>query len=171
LNHFRSMTQHHQASAIADTGSAETGNKLYPSESEELFPLWSHDRAPQDDAIRFNGGDNGATVEELSEAGGNGQVGITSYLPPLNTWLLLAGCGATLLLIALIVGYAVYKFRRRNEGSYNVEENRTFINQRSSSTLAPTPLLPPSLETATELAPLRRCTPVEIEFPNKEWYV
>uniref|UniRef100_A0A158R821 Neurexin 2a n=1 Tax=Taenia asiatica TaxID=60517 RepID=A0A158R821_TAEAS len=166
-----SMTQHHQAPAIADTGSAETGGKLYPSESEELFPPWSHDRAPQDDAIRFNGGDNSATVEELSEAGGNGQVGITSYLPSLNTWLLLAGCGATLLLIALIVGYAVYKFRRRNEGSYNVEENRTFINQRSSSTLAPTPLLPPSLETATELAPLRRCTPVEIEFPNKEWYV
>ncbi|VDM18551.1 unnamed protein product [Hydatigera taeniaeformis] len=167
----RSMTQHHQAPAIADTGSVEIGGKLYSSESEELFPPWSHDRAPQDDAIRFNGADNSVNVEDLSESEGNGQVGIANYLPSLNTWLLLAGCGAMLLLIALIIGYAVYKFRRRNEGSYNVEENRTFINQRSTSTLAPTPLLPPSLETATELAPLRRCTPVEIEFPNKEWYV
>ncbi|CUT98709.1 neurexin [Echinococcus multilocularis] len=170
-NLHQSMTQHHQAPAIADTSSADIGSKLYPSESEEIFPPWSHDRASQDDANRLNGVDNSASLEQLSEAEKNGQVGITSFLPSPNTWLLLAGCGTTLLLIALIIGYVIHKFRWRNEGSYNVEENRTFINRRLTSTLAPTLLLSPSLETATELAPLRRCTPLETEFPNKEWYV
>ncbi|EUB63390.1 Neurexin-1-alpha [Echinococcus granulosus] len=117
-----SMTQHHQAPAIADTSSADIGGKLYPSESKEIFPPWSHDRAPQDDANRLNGVDNSASLEQLSEAEKNGQVEITSFLPSLNTWLLLAGFGTTLLLIALIIGYVVHKFRRRNEGSYNKQQ-------------------------------------------------
>ncbi|VUZ38630.1 unnamed protein product, partial [Hymenolepis diminuta] len=167
----QSMTQHQQASPVDDNGLADNGRKLYPSEPEELFPSWSHDRAPQDDAIRFNGGDGIPNLEELSELESSSQSGTISYFPSLYTWLLLAGSGAAILLILLIIGYAVYKFRRRNEGSYNVEENRTFIDQRSTSTLAPTPVFSTPVEPATELTTLQRCTPVEAGTPNKEWYV
>ena len=165
------MTQQHQAPAFADTGGSDDGGKFYSPDSEELFPNWSHDRAPQDDAIRFHGAEGSQGLDELSEMEVNAQSGITSFPPSINTWLLLGGCSLAILLAALIIGYAVYKFRRRNEGSYNVEENRTFINQRLTSTLAPTPALSPSLETATELAPLQRCIPVEVDSSNKEWYV
>ncbi|KAM7535315.1 hypothetical protein Aperf_G00000097705 [Anoplocephala perfoliata] len=166
-----SMTQHQQASSLEETVFVDNGGKVHPSGSDELFPSWSHERAPQDDAIRFNGGDNSQSLEELSEVEGVSNSGIAHYSPSLHTWLLLAGCVTAVILIALVIGFAVYKFRRRNEGSYNVEENRTFINQRSTSTLAPTPLLSTAIEPATELVPLQRRTPVEVESPNKEWYV
>lgn len=165
------MTQHHQAPAIADISGTDDGIKLYSPDSEEFFPTWSHDRAPQDDAVRFHGAEGAQSPDELSEVDVNSQNGFSSSLPSFNTWLLLAGCCLTILLLALLIGYAVYKFRRRNEGSYNVEENRTFINQRSTSTLSPTSVLPPTLDTGTELAPLQNCMPVEVESPNKEWYV
>lgn len=169
---LRSMTQHQQASSIEETGTVDNSGKLHHSESDELFPAWSHDRAPQDDAIRFNGGDSTPNLEELPEVESESQSGFNNYYSPsLHTWFLLAGCVTAIILIALIIGFAVYKFRRRNEGSYNVEENRTFISQRSTSTLAPTPLLSSVIEPATELAPLQRRTPVEVESPNKEWYV
>lgn len=167
---FRSMTQH-QAPSIDDNGLADNGGKSYSPESEELFPTWSHDRAPQDDAIRFNGGETLTNLDDLTELEGSSQSGISNYLPSLHTWFLLGGCSAAVILVILLIGYAVYKFRRRNEGSYNVEENRTFIDQRSTSTLAPTPLLASPAEPATELATLQRATPVEGATPNKEWYV
>nr|CDS33707.2 neurexin 2a [Hymenolepis microstoma] len=167
----QSMTQHHQAPATDDSDHVSNNEKIYSPDSNKIFPPWSDDRAPQDDEIGFNSGDSILNLEQPPEIIGNSPPGIINYFSSLYTWLLLAGCGAAILIIFLTVGYAVYKFRRRNEGSYNVEENRTFIDQRSTSTLSPTSLLATPVEPPTELTTLQRCTLVEPVTPNKEWYV
>ncbi|VDO00020.1 unnamed protein product [Rodentolepis nana] len=164
----QSMTQHHQAPQTDDNEFVVNNGRTHSTDSGKIIPPWGDDRAPQDDEIRFNPGDSIPNLEQPSEVMGNNPPGIINYFPSLYTWLLLAGCGAAILIIFLTVGYAVYKFRRRNEGSYNVEENRTFIDQRSTSTLSPTPLLATPVEPSTELTTLQRCTLVGAGTPNKE---
>ncbi|VDL94402.1 unnamed protein product [Schistocephalus solidus] len=118
-------------------GSSVEKDKFSPmkdSHSEEhaapIFELW--DKAPHDDT-RLAGP---VTVRESASHSTVGYEEIRtepfSPLKSLNFWIIFTIVCVVLPSFAILV-YLLFRCRRRNEGSYNVEENHTFIEQRALS--------------------------------------
>lgn len=150
---------------------AADSERIFPTEQDDAFRAWnSHDKATQDDGPRFLGKyDNTLNLVETSSF----NVTVNPLLPFLKFWLLIGGCCAALILMSLLMIYGVYKVRRRNAGSYNVEENRNFVNRGSTTNfLSHQP--PPGSTVVNNGTELNIITPGDAESaqsPTKEWYV
>ncbi|KAL7061062.1 hypothetical protein AAHC03_09690 [Spirometra sp. Aus1] len=91
-----------------------------------LFELW--DKAPHDDTRLVAPVSPRETVSHSTAGFEEIHPEPLSPLQSLNLWIVISIVGVVLASFAILV-YLLFRCRRRNEGSYNVEENHTFIER------------------------------------------
>ena len=113
------------------------------------------------------GGGGASGGEEAVAEGGPRQGGIKDRNPFSLSIGVIVGIAAGVILLLLILAYAVYKYKSRDEGSYKVDESKNY-RYDSCNTKPP----PPSVNGAGGFPPKSGGTPTKPKKKDvKEWYV